>query len=394
MPTDGGAGFRAAPGRFPRRVLASSLLVLVLASSLLVLVLASPPLAGDPPAPPRAFAVFGYLPEYRLAGTDWNATLSRVTHLALFSLEVTSDAKLASLDRFPDAATFARIRAAADARGARVLVTLGGAGRTGGLPLVAASGPKRRTLVRTLVAFCRAKALDGVDFNWEYPRDDADFASLASLLRAASAPFRDANLVATMAYHPLDGRSEAFLASAKVARHVHLAHAMAYDRPDRDGRHASLALADATLAEARRADETETLARVVALGVPFYARHARTGEARTYAELVRELEREREREEGGDSPRGDSEAEAEADVLKNFERRALARGWSVDGPRTARAKVRAARDAGAAGVAVWELGQDLHPDDPRSLLRAIDEEARRGRADGAEGARGETRDEL
>ena len=75
-------------------------------------------------------------------------------------------------------------------------------------------------------------------------------------------------------------------------------------------------------------------------------------------------------------------------------RRALARGWSVDGPRTARAKVRAARDAGAAGVAVWELGQDLHPDDPRSLLRAIDEEARRGRADGAEGARGETRDEL
>ena len=305
-----------------------------------------------------------------------------------------SDAKLASLDRFPDAATFARIRAAADARGARVLVTLGGAGRTGGLPLVAASGPKRRALVRTLVAFCRAKALDGVDFNWEYPRDDADFASLASLLRAASAPFRDANLVATMAYHPLDGRSEAFLASAKVARHVHLAHAMAYDRPDRDGRHASLALADATLAEARRADETETLARVVALGVPFYARHARTGEARTYAELVRELEREREREEGGDSPRGDSEAEAEADVLKNFERRALARGWSVDGPRTARAKVRAARDAGAAGVAVWELGQDLHPDDPRSLLRAIDEEARRGRADGAEGARGETRDEL
>ena len=232
-----------------------------------------------------------------------------------------------------------------------------------------------------------------MDFNWEYPRDDADFASLASLLRAASAPFRDANLVATMAYHPLDGRSEAFLTSANVARHVHLAHAMAYDRPDRDGRHASLALADATLAEARRADETETLARVVALGVPFYARHARTGEARTYAELVRELEREREREEGGDSPRGDSEAEAEADLL-HFERRALARGWSVDGPRTARAKVRAARDAGAAGVAVWELGQDLHPDDPRSLLRAIDEEARRGRADGAEGARGETRDEL
>ena len=130
-----------------------------------------------------------------------------------------------------------------------MLVTLGGAGRTGGLPLVAASGPKRRALVRTLVAFCRAKALDGVDFNWEYPRDDADFASLASLLRAASAPFRDANLVATMAYHPLDGRSEAFLASANVARHVHLAHAMAYDRPDRDGRHASRARADATLAE-------------------------------------------------------------------------------------------------------------------------------------------------
>ena len=289
-----------------------------------------------PPPPPRAFAVFGYLPEYRLAGTDWNATLSRVTHLALFSLEVTSDAKLASLDRFPDAATFARIRAAADARGARVLVTLGGAGRTGGLPLVAASGPKR-ALVRTLVAFCRAKALDGVDFNWEYATP-ADFASP----RRSSAPRARPSETRTSSRRWRTTRSTGARRRSSRAR---TSRGTSTSRtPWRttdptataDTRRARARRRDARRGETRRRDR-DPRARV-ALGVPFYARHARTGEARTYAELVRELERERAREEGMREPQREG-------IRRRRRRRPVDRRrahrraeGAVDGPRTARAK--------------------------------------------------------
>ena len=57
----------------------------------------------DGGANPDAFVVAGYLPEWRYEGTDWDATCAHVTHLILFSMEVTEDAKLTASDRFPHA---------------------------------------------------------------------------------------------------------------------------------------------------------------------------------------------------------------------------------------------------------------------------------------------------
>ena len=44
----------------------------------------------------------------------------------------------------------------------------------------------------------------------------------------------------------------------------------------------------------------------------------------------------------------------------------------VERPGAVRAKTR--DDGGGRGVMVWEVGQDLHPTDPKSLLRAVAEE--------------------
>jgi hypothetical protein len=49
-------------------------------------------------------------------------------------------------------------------------------------------------------------------------------------------------------------------------------------------------------------------------------------------------------------------------------------GYFFNGPDTIRRKVRMARAAGLGGVMIWEVGQDFHPADERSLLRAIADE--------------------
>ena len=43
----------------------------------------------------------------------------------------------------------------------------------------------------------------------------------------------------------------------------------------------------------------------------------------------------------------------------------------MNGPDTIAKKVKLAMNAGLRGVMIWELGQDFHPGDGRSLLGAI-----------------------
>ena len=46
-------------------------------------------------------------------------------------------------------------------------------------------------------------------------------------------------------------------------------------------------------------------------------------------------------------------------------------GYYFNGPDTIRKKVQAAKMMGVGGVMIWEVGQDFHPDDERSLLKAV-----------------------
>ena len=93
----------------------------------------------------------------------------------------------------------------------------------------------------------------------------------------------------------------------------------------------------------RRASDANLPLTMITVGIPFYATNIRTGATKTYEEVTR------------DRPRGDE-------------------GWAWNDQSAVRAKTREAMEAGAGGVMVWEVGQDLHPTDPKSLLRAVAEE--------------------
>ena len=302
------------------------------------------------------FKVVGYLPEYRFGAVDWNATCAGVTHVLLFSLEPTSDGALGALDRFPDAETMRRARDACEGHGTKLMVSVGGAGRSKHFAAATRSDATRRKLARAIAAFCDAHRLHGVDINWEYPRDETQWLSVFKLARATRRAFDEIKHVSAgeekknifLAFHP-DGLSERFLAHPLAQTHVDLMHCMAYDNARDTEGHSTLAYAESVVARA----VAILRPRRVSLGVPFYGRGvgARSvADAKAYGDIV---------------------GDVAADVLDSFAADVLD-SYAFNSRATVRAKTALAMASGLGGVTVWELGQDAG--DAASLLGAVGSE--------------------
>ena len=117
---------------------------------------------------------------------------------------------------------------------------------------------------------------------------------------------------------------------------------MSYDAPGQH--HSPLALARTALAAARSAG----FLGAMTLGVPLYGRHTAIGEWTTWEDLI-----------GRVSTNRSSGVEGVDAFLHDGNG---AGGISFNGPASMRAKVDAALSAGAAGLMLWESGQDCRPE--------------------------------
>lgn len=119
-----------------------------------------------------SFTVFGYLPEYRLGGFDYaGAFANGLTHLIFFSLEVDARTFLPkALDRLPSKEDLRRAREAADSVGGKLMLSFGGNARSAGFGEMTATPKTRRKFLDALNTLLEENDLDGVDYNWEYPR--------------------------------------------------------------------------------------------------------------------------------------------------------------------------------------------------------------------------------
>lgn len=286
--------------------------------------------------PPKAdaatggFVVAGYLPEYRVDALD-PAVGKYVSDLMYFSVEPkpTGDVDLSRLQ-----ADHLRRLQAMRRHGVRVLLTVGGWGRSAGFVAVAGDLAACRRFVTTLARVCRENDLDGADFDWEHPQNAAEQQNYAVLLAETQRVFHRYGLLVTAA---LAGWQSVPPQGLAALDRIHL---MAYDHPDRH----------ATFEQAQN-DVDQFLRRGVSpgkivLGLPFYGRaRAKSGEAMTYADIAR-----RWRPASG------------ADEVE---------GMYYNGPNTLARKTRWSRENGLGGVMIWEVGQDLPATDQASLLRAV-----------------------
>lgn len=152
----------------------------------------------------RKFAVFGYLPEYRLnANFDYSGVFSMgLSHLLFFSLEVItlyiliSSLKVLSspkqinstglpsaLDRLPSRSDVLIAREAADNYGAKIMISFGGYGRSGGFSNMVQTKKKRKRFLNQLNNLMLEYRFDGVDYNWEYPQNAKEWSNWGLLMK-------------------------------------------------------------------------------------------------------------------------------------------------------------------------------------------------------------------
>ncbi len=222
------------------------------------------------------FKVVGYFPSWKpdkLSSVDFNI----VTHVCYAFAVPKADGTLRALENPKTARALIR---SAHKNGAKVLLSVGGWDYNG-TPLegvfmeAAATGAKRKRLVKNIVAMCKKYGFDGVDMDWEHPRADGGSAKrYEATMLLLSKKLHAQNLLLTAAV--LSGATpdgniyyDAAAQTNAVLNEVDFINVMAYDGGDGE-RHSSYRFA---VNCAKYWKETRGLpAHKVVLGVPFYAR--------------------------------------------------------------------------------------------------------------------------
>jgi GH18 family chitinase len=288
--------------------------------------------SGGSAKPQAAFRVVGYLPEWRVDTFDVERC-RLLDEVIYFSVEPTPEGEI-------DARRFTakhREKLAEIRRkfGTRVRFAVGGWGRSKHFGVMAIDNAKRARFVEALTKFCREHEFAGVDFDWEFPKNDAEVEAYGDLLADTKAALAPHGLTVSVAVNRTQKLPK------KRIDAVDAVHLMAYD----DGkRHATperaKEMVDAWLAQG------VPPAKLV-LGVPFYGRNIDDrGKTVGYDELVAK-----------------HHPAADVDEVD---------GFYFNGPATIERKTRAAREQGLGGLMIWEIGHDVDPNDPASLLRAIE----------------------
>eukprot|EP00293_Proteomonas_sulcata_P000171 CAMPEP_0184323560 /NCGR_PEP_ID=MMETSP1049-20130417/130974_1 /TAXON_ID=77928 /ORGANISM="Proteomonas sulcata, Strain CCMP704" /LENGTH=86 /DNA_ID=CAMNT_0026645107 /DNA_START=1 /DNA_END=257 /DNA_ORIENTATION=+ len=83
------------------------------------------------------------------------------------------------------------------------------------------------------------------------------------------------------------------------------------------------------------------------MGLPFYSRSTRTGDWKTYEDLIKMY--------------GKKLTKSTDEIDEHY----------FNGYKMIQKKTRYALQNGLGGVMIWEVGQDIHPSNKKSLLRAI-----------------------
>jgi len=277
--------------------------------------------------PKNGFLVIGYLPDYRDLNPEWGSCL---TDLVYFSAQPKPDGSLDT--SLLSESTFQALRAMKDRYGTRILMSVGGWKRSQGFAPMVTDPQARKTFEDALLAFGLSHGLDGVDFDWEFPENDAQYQGYAALLQEIKTAFQPHGMLISMALS-----SDADL-NRSVYQYADRIHVMSYDHP---GMHSTYdqAVQDMNYFVAGGFARTNLY-----LGVPFYGREiANNNNEFTYAEIMQQYH-----------PAPDQDE---------------VNGIYFNGIDTIQKKTCYALTNGFGGIMIWELGQDTA--DNSSLLRTV-----------------------
>ena len=281
----------------------------------------------------QAFAIVAYVPEYRVGGLDFDFVGERATDLILFSAEPTTSGGLKFYFGHDDLKRAYSLR---EDHGVRLLLCIGGGGRSAHFAQVARDPHLREAFASTLLETMKKYKLQGVDFDWEQPVNQEEAALYSQLLVLASDLLQPKNYMVTVVVHPW----QTYL-SPQAKKRVDRVHVMSYDH---QGKHATYKDAKGDVMAMLKSGFPP---HKITLGIPGYGRSLKnSGDVRTYEEIVRDYA-----PDAADDTAGPAE-------------------YFFNGQKTLEKKTQYALKKGLAGVMLWEAGQDTK-DDETSLLSTI-----------------------
>jgi hypothetical protein len=243
-----------------------------------------------------------------------------------------------------------------------ILIAIGGAGRSSAFKQMAGNGKARKRLAQRIAqVFEEFPLLAGVDLDWETPQTAEQYRDLGKLaveIRKAVEKLQDPSrpsILLTMTYHPLVGAIQMFASlqsKSSGKRFVDLfdlCHSMAYSKYDDEKRHSTFEVAAASIEEWSRSGLP---ASRLTLGLPFFGLNTKTGDHRSYAELL----------------------EDEPSLSRRPQDDMTSQSFYFNGPDTLVRKVALAAEKNIGGVMIWEVGQDHRvgtKEGPNSLLKKI-----------------------
>lgn len=305
---------------------------------LLALGLAALPLAAAKPSPLARSGnrIVGYVPSWR--GDHSMIQYDKLTHINYAFLEVAADGSLAPLDPAPLKAVVDK----AHAQGVKVLISVGGGLNSKVLGPVIVDPVTRKALIPKLLAFMDAHRLDGLDIDWEYPKNASDTAPYEDLMTSLAKALHPRGKLLTTATIGEPWAGDAI--SAKTLKALDFMNIMAYDV--NGDQHSSFAAAHAQMTYWLNRGLPKSKA---VLGVPFYGYPISGGRDVSYSfkELV-----------------AADPASAQKDTSSHQG------GVAYNGIPTMRQKAQLARQIGS-GVMIWELTFDAPG--AHSLLQTIHE---------------------
>ena len=275
-----------------------------------------------------SFRVAGYLPDYRFSSLNFDA-IKGLTDLIIFSAEPGPDGSL-NTSRLKACPWESLLRFKTENR-IRLILTIGGWERSEHFAKLAKSPKDRKAFVDAVVAFALARRLDGIDIDWEHPKDVSEEQAYAALLTDLKDAFKSHGLLLTVtiaAWQHLPAGGVAAVDGVQV---------MAYDH---DKEHSTF---DGAVKDVRTLLDAGMPAKKIILGLPFYGRDIKTRDAETYGAIAAR-----------------HHPEPTVDQVGNV---------YFNGISTITRKVKHAVQTRLGGVMIWEIGQDAIGDN--SLLNTI-----------------------
>jgi len=321
-----------------------------------------------------AQAVVGYYPawsKYTFPANEIDfEMLTHITHAFIWP-KSNGDLDMYSSIHYPDLVNETH------QAGKKILVSVGGWGNCTHFSGVLADSAKRQRLIDNLVSFCNEKGYDGVDLDWEYPRNNSDKNNLTQFVITLNQWLKanDSTRIVTMAV-PAGAWGGQWYDFTAMAPYVEWFGCMTYDFhgtwTDHAGHNAPLyaptheteGCADDAI---RYLKSRNVPGNKIIMGVPFYGRRFNTsglyesstgGEALNYSEIIPKMD-------AGWTYHWD--ALAKVPYLTNSDNSQLI---TYDDTVSVRCKCEYARDQGLLGIKIWHIGQD-QLDGQQPLLSTI-----------------------